>query len=84
MADFPPSHAIFLSAEGEDNEGGGDKVSVGRTVFNTSTATNNDLAAATFVILTFTTQKNGVRGEKLAMGPQGTPYYATRRPCAGA
>ena len=58
--------------------------SVGRTVFDTSTATNNDLATATFVILTFTTQKNGVREEKSAMGPQGTPYYAPRRPCAGA
>ena len=34
--------------------------SVGRTVFDTSTATNNDLAAATFVILTFSTHKNGV------------------------
>ena len=29
MADFPPSHAIFLSAEGEDNEGGGGEVIVG-------------------------------------------------------
>ena len=28
MANFFPSHAIFLSAEGEDNEGGG-KVIVG-------------------------------------------------------
>ena len=38
--------------------------SVSRTVFNTATATttNNELAAATFVILTFSTQKNGVRG----------------------
>ena len=58
--------------------------SVNRTVFDTSTATDNDLAAATFVIITFTTHKNGVRGEKSAMGPQVTPYYAPRRPCAGA
>ena len=36
--------------------------SVGRTVFDTATATDNELAAATFVILTFSTQKNGVRG----------------------
>ena len=36
--------------------------SVGRTVFNTATATDNELAAATFVILTFSIQKNGVRG----------------------
>ena len=33
-------------------------------VFNTVTATNNELAAATFVILIFTTQKNGVQGIK--------------------
>ena len=35
-----------------------------RMVFNTATATDNELAATTFVILIFTTQKNGVRGEK--------------------
>ena len=58
--------------------------SVGRTVFNTSTSTDNDLAAATFVILTFSTQKNGVRGKKSAMGPQGTSYHAQKRPCPGA
>ena len=58
--------------------------SVGRTVFDTSNFTDNDLAAATFVNLTFTTQKNGVQGEKSAMGPQGTPIYSSRRPCAGA
>ena len=40
------------------------KFSVGRTVFDTATTTDNELAAATFVILTFSTQKNGVRGEK--------------------
>ena len=34
--------------------------SVGRTVFDTATATDNELAAATFVILMFRTQKNGV------------------------
>ena len=38
--------------------------SVGSTVFDTSTATNNDLAASTFVILTFSTHKNGVQGIK--------------------
>ena len=38
--------------------------SVDRTVFDTATATDNELAAATFVILIFSTQKNGVRGEK--------------------
>ena len=34
--------------------------SVGRTVFDTATATDNELAATTFVILIFTPQKNGV------------------------
>ena len=59
--------------------------SVGRTVFDTSTATNNDLAAATFVILTFSTQKNGLRGENISHGATGdTLSYAPRRPCAGA
>ena len=29
MANFSPSHAIFLSAEGEDHEGGGGEVIVG-------------------------------------------------------
>ena len=58
--------------------------SVERTVFDTSPATDNELAAATFVILTFSTQKNGVRGGKSAMGPQETHYYARRRPCNGA
>ena len=37
--------------------------SVVRTVFDTTTATDNELVAATFVILTFSTQKNGVRGK---------------------
>ena len=57
--------------------------SVGRTVFDTSTATNNDLAAATFTILIFTTQKNGVRGEKIGHGATGDtllcPKEALRR-----
>ena len=57
--------------------------SVGRTVFDTSTATDNDLAAATFVIFTYTTQKNGVRGEKIGHGATGDlllcPKEALRR-----
>ena len=39
--------------------------SVGRMVFYTATAIDNELAAAVFVILVFTTQKNGVRSEKI-------------------
>ena len=46
---------------------------VGRTVFDTATATNNKLAAATFVILIFTTHKNGVRGEQIGHGAIGDP-----------
>ena len=49
--------------------------SVGRTVINTATATDNDLAAAVFVVLVFTTQKNGVRGEKIGHGATGDPLF---------
>ena len=52
--------------------------SVGRTVFNTSTATDNDLAAATFVILNFSTQNNGVRGEKIGHGATGDPLLCPK------
>ena len=47
--------------------------SVGCTVFGTSTATatNNEFAAAIFVTLVFTTQKNGVLGEKIGHGGTG-------------
>ena len=38
--------------------------SAGHTVFDTATITDNELAAAKFVIPIFTTQKNGMRGEK--------------------
>ena len=47
--------------------------SVGRTVLNTSTATDNELAAATFVILVFNTHKNGVQSEKIGHGTTGDP-----------
>ena len=52
--------------------------SVVRTVFDTATATDNELATTTFVILTFSTQKNGVRGGRgvSAMGPLETHCYA--------
>ena len=36
--------------------------SVGRTVFDTATATDNELTASTYVILIFSTQENVVRG----------------------
>ena len=56
---------------------------VGRTVFNTATATDNELAAATFVILVFTKQKNGVRDEKIGHGTTGDPFCDQRRHCGG-
>ena len=43
--------------------------SVGRTVFDTATATNNELAAATFVILKSPHRKMVCRVNKEAMGP---------------
>ena len=52
--------------------------SVGRTVFDMETATNNDLAAATFIILTFTTQKNGVQEEKISHGATGDPLLCPK------
>ena len=45
--------------------------SVGRTLFDTATATDNELSAAVLVICLFTTQKNGVRGEKIGHGVTG-------------
>ena len=47
-------------------------------MFDTSTATESDLSAATFVILTFTTQKNGVRGEKIGHGATGDPLLCPK------
>ena len=58
--------------------------SVGRTVFDTATTTDNELSPATFVILIFSTQKKGVREKKSAMGPQETRCYAQRGPYNGA
>ena len=52
--------------------------SVGRTVFDTSTATDIDLASATFVILTFSNQKNGVRGRKIGHGATGDPLLCPK------
>ena len=52
--------------------------SVSRTVFDTTTATDNELDAATFVILTFSPQKNGVRGKKIAHGATGDPLLCPK------
>ena len=51
---------------------------MGRTVFDTATATNNELDAAVFVILVFTTQKNGGRGEKIGHGATGDPLLCPK------
>ena len=47
--------------------------SVGRMLFDTATATDNELDAAVFVILVFTTHKNGVQGEKIGHGATKDP-----------
>ena len=52
--------------------------SVSRTVSDTATATDNELAATTFVILIFTTHKNGVRGEKIGHGATGDPLLCLK------
>ena len=47
--------------------------SVGRTLFDTATDTDNELVATIFVILVFTTSKDGMRGEKIGHGATGDP-----------
>ena len=46
------------------------------------TATDDDLARATFVTLTFTTQKNAVRGEVIGLGLSGDPFLCPVRSTA--
>ena len=52
--------------------------SVSRTVFDTSTATDNELASTTFVILTFSTQKIGVQGGGVGHGATGDPLICPK------
>ena len=52
--------------------------SVVRTVLDTATATDNELATATLVILVFNTQKDGVRGEKIGHGVTGEPLLCPK------
>ena len=49
------------------------QLSVGAQRLNTNTATDAQLRTATFVTLTFTEQKNGVRGEVIGLGRSGNP-----------
>lgn len=50
------------------------RLAVGNHYVNLATAADADLDATTFASLTFTTQKNGVRGEVLALGRSGHPH----------
>ena len=49
------------------------RLSAGPSYFDLTTATDAMLDSATFVSLTFTTQKSGVRGEVVGMGRSGCP-----------
>ena len=49
------------------------QISVGSQRLNLQTATDAQLQSATFVSLTFTEQKNGVRGEVIGLGRSGNP-----------
>ena len=49
------------------------RLATGSTYIDLATAPLTALDAATFVSLTFTTQKNGVRGEVLGLGRSGSP-----------
>ena len=65
MAYFSPRTPFFCVLNiSITNVAAESSLSVAVALFNTANAINNELAAATFVILIFTTQKNGVRGEK--------------------
>jgi hypothetical protein len=46
------------------------------TQLNLYTATDHDLLRATRCLLTFTNQKNGIRGEKTSHGPSGHPLIS--------
>ena len=48
---------------------------LGSVVLNTSTAPPDQLFAANFVTLEFTTQKNSVRGEIIGLGRSGDPHF---------
>jgi len=49
------------------------RLTIGGRFLDPFTASQADLSAATSVSLTFTTQKNGVRGEVIALGRSGDP-----------
>ena len=49
------------------------RLAIGSLYLDLSTAPDASLDAATFLSLTFTTQKNGVRGEVIGLGRSGSP-----------
>ena len=55
---------------------------VGGRRLNLLTSTDAELHAATFASLTFTTQKNGVRGEVIGLGLSGDPFLCCVKACA--
>ena len=46
---------------------------IGHRRLDTTTASDDEISSATFATLTFTTQKNGVRGEVIGHGSSGNP-----------
>ncbi|KAI2494664.1 hypothetical protein MHU86_19843 [Fragilaria crotonensis] len=52
---------------------------IGSRALDTFTAPEDDLLAATFATLTFTTQKNGVRNETIGHGRSGHPHLCPVR-----
>ena len=75
---------FFLCRPGEyTDDSGGDacpfkiedvQLFVGLTRIDLATATDEEIRCATFVTLTFTWQKNGVRGEVIGLALSGDPY----------
>ena len=55
------------------------QVFIGRQRLNLSTCTDAELASATFISLTFTDQKNGVRGEVIGLSTSGNPFVCPVR-----
>lgn len=49
---------------------------IGPVRLNLETATDTELLSATFGSLTFTTQKNGVRGEVIGLAHSGDPHFS--------
>lgn len=70
----PPSHGPSPMFRLQDI-----RLWIGSRALDTFTAPADDLLAATFATLTFTTQKNGVRNETIGHGRSGHPYLCPVR-----